>query len=223
VTRSPGRTGARPPVRRALVGVPVGALVLGAFGAVGVQGGERPPAGVELRAAAHFPDGAPARVTGGFGEDSCFACHWEGKENDGEGVLTLDGVPDRYDPGVTYDLEIRLQRPGMVLGGFQLAARMASDTTQAGAFSVPDEEAHRITVVTERGIEFAQHLEEGTVPGDSSDARWTLRWTAPDAPGPVLLHVAAVAGDGDRSQMGDHVYTLEARTSGRTGELRSHR
>jgi hypothetical protein len=25
----------------------------------------------------------------------------------------------------------------------------------------------------------------------------------------VLVHVAALAGDGDDSQMGDHVYTLE--------------
>jgi hypothetical protein len=39
--------------------------------------------------------------------------------------------------------------------------------------------------------------------------RWKLSWTAPETAGKIFAHAAAVAGDGDESQSGDHVYTLE--------------
>jgi hypothetical protein len=39
--------------------------------------------------------------------------------------------------------------------------------------------------------------------------RWALLWTAPDTGDRVVLHASAVAGDGDDSQLGDHVYTVE--------------
>jgi hypothetical protein len=39
--------------------------------------------------------------------------------------------------------------------------------------------------------------------------RWKLSWTAPETAGTRVAHAAAVAGDGDESQTGDHVYTLE--------------
>jgi hypothetical protein len=159
--------------------------------------------------AAHFPDGAPARVTGGFGEDTCLACHWNGSENDGEGVLRLSGFPDRFEEGRTYRLTLELERPGMEVAGFQLAVRRAADTLQAGSFRIPEEEKARVAVVTEREVKFAQHLEGGTTLREEAVSRWTLEWTAPAYRGPVVLHVAAVAGDGDRSQLGDHVYTLE--------------
>jgi acetylornithine deacetylase/succinyl-diaminopimelate desuccinylase-like protein len=42
-------------------------------------------------------------------------------------------------------------------------------------------------------------------------------WTAPARGERVRLHVAAVAGDGDESQMGDHVYTLEAESLAAVG------
>ena len=45
---------------------------------------------------------------------------------------------------------------------------------------------------------------------EAAAARWTLSWTAPDAGGPVVLHAAAVAGDGDDSELGVFVYTTEA-------------
>jgi hypothetical protein len=158
---------------------------------------------------ATFPDGAPARVTGGFGEDSCYVCHWNGPENDGVGSLRVLGLPDRYEAGRSYPLTLELERPGMNVAGFQMTIRTLADTTQAGTFHVPDGEGERLTVVTDRDVEFAQHLEGGTVLHAPGASRWTVKWTAPAHRGAVALHVAALAGDGDRSQMGDHVYTLE--------------
>lgn len=160
-------------------------------------------------AAPLFRDGPPARVTGGFGEDSCFACHWEGKQNDGLGRLDVMGFPATFDPGRSYRLQVELARSGMKAAGFQLAVRHATDTTQAGDIAVPPDEAGRIAVISEQDVLFAQHLLPATRVDGTGTARWHLDWTAPHHGGTVLLHVSAVAGDADESQMGDHVYTLE--------------
>ena len=58
--------------------------------------------------ALHFRDGPPARVTGGFGEDSCLACHSGKALNEAGGRLTLSGFPEMYVPGARYELELRL-------------------------------------------------------------------------------------------------------------------
>lgn len=170
-----------------------------------------PPSGLESSpAAVHtvFRDGPPARVTGGFGEDSCFACHWDGTENDEVGSLQLTGMPEEYEPGRTYDLEILLAHPDLEVAGFQLAVRYPDGETQAGSLEVPHEEEPRVDVVTDRDVEFAQHRLDGIEPSAQGETRWKIRWTAPDeASEKVYLHISTVAGDGDDSQMGDAVYT----------------
>ncbi len=160
-----------------------------------------------------FPEGPPARLTGGFGEDSCHACHWEFEENPAEGELRISGFPEEYEPGRTYELRIGLERSGISVAGFQLAARHAGDTTQAGSFDVPAEEEDRVEVVTEREIEFAQHRLGGIEPEEEGATGWSVRWTAPTSDARVLLHASAVAGDGDQSQMGDRVYTVELKAA----------
>ena len=172
--------------------------------------------GAELRAnstaGAHIPfrDGPPARVTGGFGEDSCYACHWDGAENDEAGSLTVDDFPDRYEAGAVYDLEVAVAHPNLEVAGFQLAVRRAEDGAQAGRLQVGVGEEDRVRILTDREIDFAHHLLPGIEPSGGNAARWGVRWMAPEVPdGAVLLHVSAVAGDGDDSQMGDAVYTIE--------------
>lgn len=158
--------------------------------------------------ALHFRDGPPARVTGGFDEDSCVACHAGQPVNDGEGRLTLTGFPEQFTPGETYEIELVLSRPRLQSAGFQLAVRHADDRSQAGQIRVPADDESRIGVLDERGVQFAHHLLPELVPG--GEARWKLSWIAPDEAGRVLLHAAAVAADGDESELGDRVYTLES-------------
>lgn len=160
--------------------------------------------------ALHFRDGPPARVTGGFGEDSCLACHFGNELNESRGQLMLGGLPGIYEPGATYELELALARPGMAVAGFQLAIRHDPDGTQAGALAVPEAEQSRTGLLAERGQQFAQHRLAHSSPGPDGTLRWKLTWIAPETGGRVLLHAAAVAGDGDESQTGDYVYTLEA-------------
>jgi hypothetical protein len=206
----------------------LGALgITGVFGPSGVQGlaSEGPPGITTLShgfgglrgVAPAFPDGAPARVAGGFGGDTCLACHWEfDDEQDLVGSLQVTGIPEEWTPGTSYTLEIAVRRPGMAVGGFQLAARFAADTTQAGTFRIPDHEAERVAVLEEGGLLFAQHTEAGIpVDEEAGQVRWHVVWEAPKGDGPgdgeVVLNVSAVAGDGDRSQMGDYVYSAEFR------------
>jgi hypothetical protein len=220
----------RPTRFAALAGAALAFLVLGAMGMTGafgppeVQGlaSEVSPLGTIAfhgpgGLAPAFPDGAPARVAGGFGGDTCLACHWEfDHEEDSVGSLQVTGLPEEWTPGTSYTLEIEVQRPGMAVGGFQLAARFAADTTQAGTFHIPDHDTERIAVLDEGGLLFAQHTEAG-IPVDEGTGRirWTVVWKAPATGGPgdgeVVLNISAVAGDGDRSQMGDYVYSAEFR------------
>jgi hypothetical protein len=160
--------------------------------------------------ALHFRDGPPARVTGGFGEDSCAACHFGNASNDEAGELTLEGLPERFEPDATYALEVALTHPDLAAAGFQLAIRNAGDHTQAGQIAVPAQEAERVAILEERGVQFAQHRLAAVPAAGASSLRWKLSWTAPEQAGPVTAHVAAVAGDGDESQAGDFVYTLQS-------------
>lgn len=159
--------------------------------------------------ALHFRDGPPARVTGGFGEDTCAACHFGNALNEGAGKLTLAGFPESFEPGRTYALELTLERPGMKAAGFQLATRQADGKTQAGRIEVAPSDQASIALLEERGVQFAHQRAPATPAAGESATRWRLSWTAPESDGPVTLHVAAVVGDGDESQAGDFVYTLE--------------
>jgi hypothetical protein len=158
-----------------------------------------------------FPDAPPAQTTGGFGEDSCYACHFGGERNDAEGELVLRGWPERFEPGARYQLELSLERPGMAAAGFQLAVRTIDDAEQAGEIEILDEVAERVAIATAGDVLFVHQTQAGAAPDDSARTRWTVTWIAPARAEPIVVHVAAVAGDGDASQIGDHVYTLEHR------------
>jgi len=159
--------------------------------------------------ALHFRDGPPARVTGGFGEDSCAACHFGNALNDGAGALTLAGFPERFEPGEAYTLELSLDRPGLKAAGFQLAVRAADGKTQAGRIELPAAEDATVAILEERGVQFAHQKAASAPPTGETTVRWPVTWIAPATPTPVILHASAVAGDGDESQAGDFVYTLE--------------
>lgn len=162
-----------------------------------------------------FRDGPPAAVTGGFGEDSCIACHFGSEPNEPGGKLVLAGVPERYEAGEAYRIQVRLIREGMGVGGFQLAARFEGDGSQAGSLgSDPERGSGRIGVQSHGGVQYAQHTLGGIVLSTRDSAHWTLLWTAPETGGAVTFHAAAVAGDNDESQFGDYVYTTEQSATG---------
>jgi hypothetical protein len=159
------------------------------------------------RAHGGFPQGAPPGTTGGFGEPTCIQCHFDGELNEAGGSLAIDGLPERYTPGETYRLIVRLRRADTGAAGFQLSARTA-DGAQAGVLAAPD----RRTQVQPGtgGVQYAGHTEAGSDPAAPGVGEWVVQWTAPAAAsGAVTFHAAGNAANGDRSQFGDHVYVVE--------------
>jgi len=159
-----------------------------------------------------YLDGAPPGFSGGFGEDSCLACHFDEDLNQPPGRLILSGVPASYTPGETYPLSISLTRPGLVLAGFQLTSRF-EDGTQAGMLAPPSGGDERVAISSDTDTRVLYAHQRGTAaePAAPAAARWTVSWTAPEADArAVLFHVAANAADGDGSASGDYVYTTAA-------------
>lgn len=155
-----------------------------------------------------FQDGPPVRSTGGFGEDTCQGCHFTGVLDDPPGRIDLTGLPERFVPGATYTLVVTLAHPELATAGFQLTVRDAADGAQAGALEIPDGEHGRVGTTEARGVTFAHHALDGTRPGAAGRGRWSVSWTAPKSAASVVVHAAAVVGDGDASQAGDRVYAL---------------
>lgn len=149
-----------------------------------------------------YRDGPPPGFSGGFGEDTCFACHFSGEVNDGVGMVTMEGVPATYEPGRAYPLVVRLTRVEMNVGGFQLAVRMADGGEQAGEVRPA---GPGVTVVTDRDVQYAYQTLEGSTAADGV-AEWSLEWIAPAGPGPVRFDLAANAANGDDTAEGDAVY-----------------
>jgi hypothetical protein len=154
-----------------------------------------------------YADAAPPGFSGGFGEPSCHACHFHAELNSAPGRVTMTGVPDRFTPGSRYPLTITLTRPAMKLAGLQLTARFKDGGAQAGMLAPDAGEHDRVRIDAQRDVQYVNQRRKGTSLDRSNTAIWRLIWTAPPSGGPVVLHVAANAADGDDTVEGDYIYT----------------
>jgi hypothetical protein len=161
----------------------------------------------------NYAEGAPPGFSGGFGEESCHACHFHADLNAGPGRLSLAGVPARFAPGERYTLTIVLAQPAMKLGGFQLTARFKDGGAQAGTLAPDPDDRERVSVELQSGIQYAGHRLPGAEMVAPGTASWSLLWTAPPDGAPVVFNVAANATDGDESVRGDFVYVTTAETA----------
>jgi hypothetical protein len=167
-------------------------------------------------AGAAFDSGPPLAHTGGFGEPTCKECHFDGPERPASAV-SLGGLPERYQRGATYRLEIAIRDTTAKVGGFQLAARVAAGPhagTQAGSLCALDA---RVAVITDttNGVQYASHA----LAARADSLRWQLEWRAPSEDvGPVVFHVVANSANDDDSQFGDAIIlaSRESRPDGRT-------
>lgn len=148
------------------------------------------------------PDTPPPAHTGGFGEKTCQACHFDGPVSPGDDFVSI-GVPEAWQPGKAYALTVRFSSPGMLRAGFELSVRHP-DGRQAGALAETDD---RVQTSELGGVLYASQSEAGSF-ARADTARWTVAWTAPLAGDSLRLHLAANAGNGDNSPLGDNVYVL---------------
>ena len=165
----------------------------------------------------NLPNRPPLAHTGGFGEPTCAECHFGNSMNEPGGALSLAGLPEEYQPGLTYRISVRLARAELGRGGFELAARVADGPAagrQAGLLESSDE---RVNVAdssrADRGVvQYARHTQVGSERGELDTLQWAINWTAPAAgTGAVIFHVAANAANDDNSPLGDFIYTTTAR------------
>lgn len=159
-----------------------------------------------------FPDGPPPARTGGFGEQTCHACHFDNAVNEPGGTLSISGVPAAYAAGERYRLTVALRGGELMAGGFQLAARFADGGAQAGALRSVDERT-QVNPGLGTAIQYASHARPGIEPSGDGHIEWVIEWTAPAAGGPVVFHASALSGNGDGSPLGDRVYTTTAQSA----------
>lgn len=156
-----------------------------------------------VAASGAYPDVPLVAHTGGFGEPTCHTCHFDSPLNPAGGGLEVEGWPDKAEAGQQYEIAVRVRHEELARGGFQLAVR-SRDGRQAGKLKAADERA--AVTPSDAGIAYAHHTLQGTSPAGDSGARWVIVWTAPAEQGDVVLHVAANAANGDRSEFGDFIY-----------------
>lgn len=144
-------------------------------------------------------------VTGAPGENSCRQCHASSPLNDGVGSVTIEGVPEQYEEGVTYTITVRVARQDRSRWGFQLTA-LSSSLDPAGTFTVTD--AQRTQIKTDDGKQYVEHRTAGTFAGTTGGASWSVHWTAPGPEtGVVAFYAAGNAANNNSANTGDNIYT----------------
>jgi hypothetical protein len=142
--------------------------------------------------------------TGAFGEPTCQRCHSDYALNDGAVSIGLPALPQLFEPGRTYPLQLRVQHPDLKRAGFQIAARF-EDGSQAGSWQVPDTTILRVQ--RSRDVAYLSHAERGTLQVHGDTATWEFIWQAPPANRPVIFSVAVNVSNYDASEFGDRIFT----------------
>lgn len=151
-------------------------------------------------------DGPQPGHSGGFGEPTCHACHFDYALNEGDAEIRVDSLPDSYESARSYPLRLVVRHAELKRGGFQITARY-EDGTSAGSFEISDT-AH-LRVQRAKGITYLSHSAGGSklVHGDS--IVWRFKWLAPAGDRRVVFNVAANVANDDASEFGDRIYTRE--------------
>jgi len=154
-----------------------------------------------------YSDRPPPAMTGGFGEATCHKCHFGSPLSESSESLKVD-APPRFEAGKTYVITVRLVRAGTKNSGFQLSARFKDTGHQAGGLRPMD---GRTAVVPGESnpVRYIQHTREGIELTGTGEAEWRFQWEAPRRGAPVVMHVAANAGNRDDSEFGDSIHTRE--------------
>jgi len=115
-------------------------------------------------------------------------CHGEGVQSS-DAEVTMEGLPDNWEIGETYDLFINLTGPestGINDGGFNLQVSSGTLSSQLNDVQIEDDQA--------------THTSEG-----NDQRSWVVQWTAPSKDDSTTFNLLANAVNGDGSAgQGDH-------------------
>ncbi|UCE18049.1 MAG: hypothetical protein JSV84_14470 [Gemmatimonadota bacterium] len=149
----------------------------------------------------------PSRMT-------CTQCHDSFALNSGDGMLSIDNVPDIYTPGETYTITVTLSDPGQSRWGFELTT-LDDDNAQAGTIVVTEDTNTQLSDNSGSNPDYIKQRSAGTFAGtNDGPVSWTFDWTAPLTDvGEVTFYASGNAANNNESTSGDYVYTASATSS----------
>lgn len=191
-----------------IVKIKLAIISIAVFGVLGVALTAEKPVGA-------FSSGPPPGYSFAPGENSCTDCHGEFQLNEGDGSVTVTGIPHDYFPGQQIQLSVTTSQVGATAFGFQLTAIDASGNG-VGTFTVPGG-SPPVTQVTNPGImgrRYVEHTSAGLFTSGVNDSNtWTFTWTAPSTRvGKVRFYVAGNGANGNGETDGDYIYATNTAT-----------
>ena len=152
-----------------------------------------------------FPEGSQPKLTGGQGFEDCSSCHFAGPAKTETSGIQLHGLAEQMVPGELYRFTLEVRDPEQRVGGFQLAFRDLATGASVGEL----EEGEGQHKLKHENVEFLAHSkpQQAQETDGERHTRWEFVWRAAAAE-ELEVSVAAVAGDGDDSSLGDNVYTF---------------
>jgi len=157
-----------------------------------------------------YSTGPPNGRTGAPGEQTCNAagCHNSFELNEGDGSLEFSNIPEEYQSGQTYTIELTIQDPGQSRWGFEVVA-LDADENQAGEMVITETDSTQAETDASTGRTYVKHTSQGTHNGvEDGPVSWTFDWTAPETDaGTVTFYVAGNAANGNNTNQGDYIYT----------------
>jgi len=170
-----------------------------------------------------FSAGPDPGFTGAPGERTCTVCHSGLVNPDDRGKIQLEGLPAGYIPGERYILELSVRHPDpdRRRWGFQLTALALLGNAPAGEFPVHGGNRGLVDPIrTQRkiggsGRQYMSHTAESTEDlSRRGGDRWRIAWDAPSmAIGGIAFYAAGNAANGDRTPLGDKIFTGVFRVS----------
>lgn len=143
-----------------------------------------------------LPGGAPWEAAVGEG---CVQCHFDAPAIEDSPAVTIEGLPQRIEPGTVYPLVVRLDDAMMRNAGFLLSAWQQGKP--AGAFTAADER-------TSTQAAQARSTAAGAAVPATGRVEWQLEWTAPrtSTAAAVRFELWANSGNDDASPLGDQTH-----------------
>ena len=148
-----------------------------------------------------------ASHSGAPGEVSCSGCH-SGSSNTGPGTINylIGNGTNVYSPNELYTIVFGMNEEEVNQFGFQTVALKASNNSNAGTFSLTDEENTRL--MSGMGRSYVGHTVCGADVDPPGSIQWSFNWQAPDSDvGDINFYLSSLATNHNHSTSGDHTYT----------------
>ena len=148
-----------------------------------------------------------ASHSGAPGEVSCTGCH-SGSANSGPGTINylIGNGTGTYSPNELYTIIFSMEQDNVNQFGFQTVALKSSNNSNAGTFSLTDEENTRL--MSGMGRTYVGHTVCGADVDPPGSLQWSFNWQAPGSDvGNINFHLSSLATNHSHSTWGDNTYT----------------